>query len=82
MSGMAAMILLLAAHDAGLAGCFFGVPCERWPALFDAFGIPADRTPVGVVSLGHPAPDTRSPSLRRGRRPLTDVVHYESFDST
>ena len=79
--GMAAMILLLAAHEAGLAACFFGVPGERWPALFERFAIPAGRAVVGVVSLGHPAPDVRSPSLKRGRRPLADVVHYESFDA-
>ena len=29
-TGMAAMILLLAAQDVGLASCFFGVPGERW----------------------------------------------------
>ncbi|WP_375490636.1 nitroreductase family protein [uncultured Jatrophihabitans sp.] len=77
--GMAAMILLLAAQDAGLAACFFGVPSERWPALFAEFGIPADRCAVGVVSLGHRAPDVRSPSLKRGRRPFAEVVHYETF---
>jgi nitroreductase len=80
-AGMAAMILLLAAEDAGLGACFFGVPPTRWSALFDAFGIPARLAPVGVVSLGHPAADLRSPSLRRGRRPLTEVAHYESFGS-
>ncbi len=79
-TGMAAMIFLLAAQDAGLAACFFGVPPDRWPALFAAFHVPARLAPVGVVSLGHPAPDVRSPSLRRGRRTIDDVVSYGSFD--
>ncbi|HET6876891.1 MAG TPA: nitroreductase family protein [Jatrophihabitans sp.] len=78
-TGMAALLLLLAAHDAGLAGCFFGVPPERWPQLFDAFRVPQRLTPVGVVSLGYPAPDLRSPSLRRGRRTLEEVVTYGTF---
>jgi nitroreductase len=78
-TGMAAMILLLAAQDAELAACFFGVPGERWPALRTAFTIPDRLEPVGVVSLGYPAPDLRSPSLRRGRRGLDDVVSYGSF---
>lgn len=78
-TGMAAMIFLLAATDAGLAACFFGVPPERWPALFDTFDVPDGLAPVGVVSLGHPAPDLRSPSLKRGRRPLEDVVAYGRF---
>jgi nitroreductase len=78
-TGMAALLLLLAAHDAGLAGCFFGVPGERWPAVAAAFAVPAGLEPVGVVSLGYPAPDRRSPSLKRGRRSLADVVAYGSF---
>jgi nitroreductase len=80
-AGMAAMILLLGAVDAGLGACFFGVPGERWDALRAAFGVPHVWRPVGVVSLGYPAPDRRSPSLRRGRRPLTDIVGYGSFGS-
>ncbi|MDT4932774.1 MAG: hypothetical protein QOK11_666 [Pseudonocardiales bacterium] len=78
-AGMAALLLLLAAVDAGLGACFFGVPGERWAALHAAFAVPAELTPVGVVTLGYPAPDLRSPSLRRGRRPLEDVVTYGSF---
>jgi nitroreductase len=79
-TGMAAMLLLLAAVDADLAGCFFGVPPERTDAVRAAFDIPADRRIVGVVSLGTPAPDRRSPpSLRRGRRPLAQVAHDGRF---
>jgi hypothetical protein len=32
-----------------------------------------------VISLGYPAPDLRSPSLKRGRRPLSDLLSYGSF---
>ena len=78
-TGMAAMVLLLAAVDEGLGGCFFGVPPERHGAVRDAFGVPDDRRLVGAVTLGHPAPDRRSPSLRRGRRPLAEVVHDGRF---
>jgi nitroreductase len=78
-AGMAAMILLLGVVDAGLGACFFGVPGERWHAVRAAFAVPPQLRPVGVISLGYPAPDRRSPSLRRGRRPLADVVSYGSF---
>jgi nitroreductase len=78
-TGMAAIVLLLSAVDAGLAGCFFGVPVERLGQVREALGVPDDRNLVGVVALGHPAPDRRSPSLRRGRRPLADVVHLGRF---
>lgn len=78
-TGMAALLLLLAAHDDGLVGCFFGVPGEAWPALRRTFDVPDRLDPVGVVSLGYPAPDRRSPSLRRGRREIAAVVSYGSF---
>jgi nitroreductase len=74
-TGMAAMVLLLAAHDAGLAACFFGVPADRVHALRLAFDL-GRLWPVGVVSLGYPAPDVRSPSLKRGRRPFEEVVQF------
>lgn len=78
--GMAALLILLTAVDEGLAGCFFGVPGARWGRLLDTFGVPADRVPVGVVALGHPDPQERSRPLAGGRRPLTEVVHWEQFD--
>ena len=83
-TGMAGLLMLLGAVDEGLAGCFFGVPPERRAAVLAEFGAPADRRIVGVISLGHPAPaaDRRSPSLRRGRRPLTEVAHDGDFGTS
>ena len=78
-TGMASLLVLLGAVDRGLAGCFFGVPQTHWDALQKAFAVPPRLTPVGAISLGYRAPDRRSPSLRRGRRPLGDVVTYGSF---
>lgn len=78
-TGMAALLVLLGAVDAGLGGCFFGVPDHRHDAVRDAFAIPAGRRLVGVVSLGHPAPDRPSPSLRRGRRGVAEVAHEGRF---
>lgn len=78
-AGMAAMIMLLGAVDAGLGALFFGVPSVAWPALRSAFNVPKRLAPVGVVSLGYAAPDVRSPSLKRGQRPMESVVAYGSF---
>ena len=78
-TGMAAMAILLTAVDEGLGACFFGVPPDRHPAVLGAFEIPPDRRLVGVVSTGYPAPDRRSPSLRRGRRPIGEVAHAGRF---
>lgn len=78
-TGMAAMLLLLTAVEDGLGACFFGVPPDRHTAVRVALGIPENRRFVGVVSLGYAVPHPRSPSLRRGRRPLTEVTHWGRF---
>ncbi len=75
-AGMAALLMLLTAVDEELGACFFGVPAPRVGALRSAFGVPAGFRPVGVVSVGYPGKqDRRSPSLRRGRRGVDEVVH-------
>ncbi|GAB7189997.1 hypothetical protein NUM3379_07030 [Kineococcus sp. NUM-3379] len=78
-AGMAAYQLLLSAVDAGLGACLFGVPAGAHGPLREAFAVPAERRVVGVVSLGHPGRDRRSPSLRRGRRPVAEVVHDGAY---
>jgi nitroreductase len=75
-TGMASLLVLLGAVDAGLASCFFGVPVPAHVAVKASLGIPERLRIVGVISLGHAAPDRRSPSLRRGRRQLTEVLSY------
>jgi nitroreductase len=70
----ATMAMLLTAVDEGLGALFFGI-FDGLPALRAAFGIPETFHPIGAVALGWPAPDERSPSLRRGRRPEPEVIH-------
>jgi len=74
-TGMAALLVLLTAVDEGLGACLFGIPPERTAGYRQAFGVPAGYTPIGAITIGYPAPDWRSPSLRRGRRPPDQVVH-------
>ncbi|SDR91583.1 Nitroreductase [Friedmanniella luteola] len=82
-AGMAAMAALLAAVDAGLGACFFGVPASRVQAVRAAFGVPGDQLSVGALSLGHPAPDARAggSAARRARRPAEDLVHRGRWSS-
>jgi nitroreductase len=74
-TGMAGLMMLLTAVDEGLGACFFGIPPERTAAYRAEFGVPEPFTPIGAVSVGYPAPDLRSGSLARGRRPVDEVVH-------
>ena len=74
-AGMASLLMLLTAVDEDLAACFFGIPAAQVGAFRAAFGVPEGQTPVGAITVGHPAPDRRSPSLRRGRRGVDEVAH-------
>lgn len=74
-TGMAALLMLQTVVDEGLGACFFGIPPAQIPGFRSAFGVPDDHMPIGAISIGHRAPDTASPSLRRGRRPVEEVVH-------
>ncbi len=74
-TGFASLLMLLSAVDSGLGACFFGVPPEHFGTLRYAFGVPDEFVPIGAMTIGYRAPDRKSPSLRRGRRPVGEVVH-------
>jgi nitroreductase len=72
-AAMAAMLILLTAVDARLGALFFGV--RRHAELKAAYGVPDRATVIGAIAIGHPAADRPSPSLRRGKREASAVVH-------
>jgi nitroreductase len=75
-TGMAALLILLTVVDEGLAACFFGIEPGRQDSFRGAFGVPEAYRPIGCISVGYPgSEDKRSPSLRRGRRGVEEVVH-------
>ena len=74
-AGMAALLMLLAAVDAGLGACFFEVAPDD-QQVRQAFGVPQGYQAVGALTIGYPAPDVPSPSLQRGRRPMDEVLHF------
>ncbi len=75
--GAAAMIIMLAAVDLGYAAAFTGTFDPK--GMKQYLGIPDEYHPVGVISIGKPAKDVKSPSLKRGRRPQEQVVHFEKW---
>ncbi|HEY7225680.1 MAG TPA: nitroreductase family protein [Micromonosporaceae bacterium] len=81
-AGFASLLMLLTAVDEGLGACFFGIPPERIGAYRAEFGVPEEFTPIGAIAIGYRAPDHRSGSLRRGRRPVEEVVHRGQWRSS
>jgi nitroreductase len=75
--GCTVMLILLAAIDEGLAAGFLGT--HRVDDLRNQVGLPADFTPVGVITVGHPLPDRKSGSLKRGWVPRDDFAHWEAW---
>ncbi|HEX6675154.1 MAG TPA: nitroreductase family protein [Actinomycetes bacterium] len=75
-AAMAAMLLLLAAVDAGLGAWFFGV-FHGEQRLLRELGVPVGHRLVGAVALGYPAAGERpvGSATRRRRRGLDEVVH-------
>jgi nitroreductase len=80
-AGFASLLMLLGVVDAGLGACFFGIPPEVLTTYRKAFSVPEEYTPIGAITVGYPAPDRRSPSLRRGRRGVAEVVHRGHWGS-
>jgi nitroreductase len=71
-TGVAAYIVLLAAHGRGLAGYWRTVGVLDSPDGRAAIGLPDDEAPVGVLYLGHPRQDERVPE----RAPVADVLRH------
>ena len=72
-TGMAALLALLTAVDAGLGAVFFGVFDQA--TLRRTFNVPDEYAAVGVVAVGYAKPKDRpSPSLKRGHRAAAEVV--------
>jgi nitroreductase len=80
-TGMASLLMLLTAVDRGLGALFFGIFPPHLDAFRSAFDVPEAYTPIGAIALGYRAPDAPSPSLRRGRRPVSAVVHRGRFEA-
>jgi len=75
--GCAVMVALLAALDEGLVTAYAG--SKDLDALRSLLNMPAEITPVGVIAVGYRAQDIPSPSLKRGRKPDPEYVHYEGW---
>ena len=81
-TGFAALLMHLTAVNDGLGSCFIGLPVQTIRDFKDAFGVPDEFTPIGTLTVGYRVADKRSPSLKRGHRPIDDVVHHGRWAAT
>jgi FMN reductase [NAD(P)H] len=82
-AGKAAMLVLLAAIDEGLAAGVFGVPVERMDQFRQLLGLPDDVAVVEVITLGYTgvdeASDRKSSRGTRPRKALDELVRWERW---
>jgi nitroreductase len=71
-AGIAAYVVLLAAHGRGLAGYWRTPAVLRTPQGREALGIPSDEHVLGLLHLGRPRQEPRVPD----RAPVDAVVTY------
>ena len=83
-AGKAAMLILLAAIDEGLAAGVFGVDGERIAPVRQVLALPEDVALVEIITIGKPGGDDRSDRLSsRGtwpRKPLDELVRWERWE--
>jgi nitroreductase len=82
-TGMAAMVLLQAAVNAGLGALFFGIFANEAELLCD-LGVPTGVRPIGAIALGYPteaalARKSEASAKSRSRRDLTEIVHRNGW---
>jgi FMN reductase [NAD(P)H] len=84
-AGKAAMLVLLAATDEGLGAGVFGLPADGMETVRRLLGLPHDVAVVEVVTLGYPgrndASDRLSSRATRARKPLDEIVRWESWST-
>jgi nitroreductase len=80
-ASFAAMLIQLAAIDAGLGVLFFG-PFDNEARVLDELGVPDRMQAIGTIALGWPDAerDTRAgTSAKRPRRATQDVIHWNDW---
>ena len=81
-AGMASMLILLSAVEAGLGALFTGIFAgER--AMLDHFGVPERFRPIGAIHLGYATEvDAFAPEssvIARRRRGLDELLHFNRW---
>lgn len=70
--------MILAATELGLGSIWV---CHFEPTVLKTeFTVPAEVEPINILGLGYAAGEVKSPDRHeQERKPLTEIVHYETF---
>jgi len=76
-TGMAVMLVLLAAVESGLGGWFFGLAWGERELMLE-LGVPDGCHPIGALGLGYAIPDgnPKGSAFSIRRRPVEAMVHF------
>ena len=79
-TGMAVMLILLAAIEEGLGAVFFGLFWGE-DVVLKALTVPEGCRPIGVIALGYPHESEKFDPSRFAarRRPLDSMVHFGAW---
>jgi FMN reductase [NAD(P)H] len=84
-AGKAAMLVLLAAIEEGLAAGVFGIDGEGQRRVRELLHLPDDVALVEVITLGYAGEDTASDRLSsrgtRPRKPLDELARWETWST-
>ncbi len=69
--------IMLAAHDIGVGSCW--VMYFEPDKLRKAYNIPDSYEPVAILVMGYPAPDAKVDPCHDKKRPMDEVVFYDTF---
>ena len=77
-TGMAALLILQTAVDAGLGACFFGIRPNAIVPFRETFAVPAAYAPIGAITVGHRTKSSgpKGSPTHRARRSADEVVHH------
>jgi nitroreductase len=76
-TGMAVLLILLAAVEEGLGAWFFGLAWGE-ESLREELGVPVGCRPIGAIGIGHALPevDPKGSAYSIKRRSLDSMVHF------
>lgn len=76
-AGIVTTHLMLMAHSLGVGSCWV-MHFDPF-AMRDEYNIPENLEPYALLVMGYPHPESKPIAMHEAKRPIEDVVFYDSF---